>query len=63
MPNLEKEESRALKATIFDLSEGGAKQALYGMVEILSEHSSVLSKVFSLIVDDARKYSNAKKEA
>ncbi len=56
MPNLKKEECLTLKAIIFDLSEKDAKQALYCMVEILSEHPSILDKVFSLIVDDARKY-------
>lgn len=61
MPNLQKEECQILKATIFDLTEQGAKQALWGMVEILFEHPSILSKVFSLIIDDARKYSESKK--
>lgn len=61
MPILERETIQGLKAAIYDLTEQGAKQALYGMVEILSEHPSILAKVFELIVDDARKYSNIKK--
>jgi hypothetical protein len=58
MPMLTKEEAQTMKGVVFDLSENGAKQSLYGMIEILTEHPSVLTKVFSLIVDDARKFTN-----
>lgn len=58
MPVLPKEEASILKAQIFDLTEEGAKQALYGMVEILKEHPSVLLVAFRLLVEDGAKYSN-----
>ena len=62
MPSLSREGCAILKATIDGLSEKGCKQALWGMVEVLRGHPSILEKDFSLIVEDARKYSDFKKE-
>lgn len=59
MPTLPKEEAGILKAQIFDLTEKGAKQALYGMVEILEQHPSILLMAFRLLIEDATKYSKA----
>jgi len=59
VPTLPKEEAGILKAQIFDLTEKGAKQALYGMVEILEQHPSILLMAFRLLIEDATKYSKA----
>jgi len=59
MPTLPKEEAKILKAQIFDLTEDGAKQALYGMVQILEQHPSVLLVAFRLLVEDGAIYSEA----
>lgn len=61
MPNAEKEEGRILRAEIHDLSESAAKQALYGMVEILEQHPSVLLAVFREFMTDAWKMSEAQR--
>jgi hypothetical protein len=53
-------ESKALKAQIFDLSESGAKQALYGLVQVLSCRPSVNRVFFESVIDDARKYCEVK---
>jgi len=57
VPLLPKDESRILKAQIFDLTEEGAKQALYGMVDILEKHPSILLIAFRLLIEDGAKYS------
>lgn len=62
MPTLPKEEAGILKAQIFDLSEEGAKQALYGMVKILEEHPSILLVPFRLLIEDAAEYSKVKRK-
>lgn len=56
MPLLPKDESKILKAQIFDLSEQACKQALFGMVEILEQHPSVRLTPFRLMIEDATKY-------
>jgi hypothetical protein len=53
-------ESKNLKAQIFDLSESGAKQALYGLVQVLSCRPSVGRIMFESVIDDARKYCEVK---
>jgi hypothetical protein len=51
--------SKDLKALIFDLDEKACKQILFGMVEILTEHPSVLRNVFVELVSDGRDYHKA----
>ena len=58
MPGLNKEESKTLKAQVYDLSEKGAKEALFGMVDILEDHDSILTQVFCLLIEDATKSTN-----
>lgn len=57
MPTLPKEEASILKAQIFDLTEDGAKQALYGMVQILEQNPSIRLVAFRLLIEDGTKYS------
>ena len=54
-------EAKTLKAAIFDLSEGAAKQALYGIVQILSFKPQLNRTHLEEIIDDARKLTQAKK--
>lgn len=61
MPTLPKEEAAIVKAQIYDLSEQACKQALFGMVEILREHPSILLVAFRLLIEDATKLTNHKK--
>jgi len=60
MPNLDREKISVLKATIFDMDAAALKQVLFGMVEILKEHPSILEKVFVELVEDGRKYNAVK---
>lgn len=57
MPLLPKDEAGILKAQVYDMTEGGAKQALYAMVQILESHHCIESVAFRLLVQDAKKYS------
>jgi hypothetical protein len=50
-----------MKAQIYDLSEQACKQALFGMVEILKEHPSILLVAFRLLIEDATNLTNHKK--
>lgn len=61
MPTLPDEEAKDLKAQIYDLSEQACKQALFGMVQILKEHPSILLVAFRLLVEDGTKLTNVKK--
>ncbi len=61
MPTLPNEEAAIVKAQIYDLSEQACKQALFGMVEILREHPSVLLVAFRLLIEDATKLTNHKR--
>ena len=61
MPLLPKDEAGILKAQVYDLTEGGAKQALYGMVQILEQNPSIQLVAFRLLIEDGRKYSDALK--
>jgi len=51
--------AKDLKALVFDLDEKACKQVLFGMVEILTEHPSVLRNVFIELVSDGREYHKA----
>ena len=53
--------AKDLKALIFDLNEKACKQVLFGMVEILVQHPSVLRNVFIELVSDGRDYHKARK--
>ena len=55
-------EAKVLKAAIYDLSEGAAKQALYGIIQILELTPNVRRRVFEEIIADATKLSAAKKK-
>jgi hypothetical protein len=61
MPTLPKEEAKMVRAQIYDLSEEGAKQVLYGMVQILEQQPSVLMVAFRLLIEDGGKYSEVMK--
>jgi len=52
--------AKDLKALIFDLNEKACKQVLFGMVEILIQHPSVLRNVFIELVSDGRDYQKAR---
>lgn len=56
------EDAKTLKAQIFDLSEKAAKQALFGMVQILEQHPSILMNVFKMIIEDAGTLTKVVKE-
>lgn len=60
MPLLDVDYSKDLKALIFDLDEKACKQVLFGMVEILKQHPSVLRNVFIELVSDGRDYYKAR---
>lgn len=53
-------EAKVLKARVYDLSELGAKQALYGIIQILSFKVNVSRSMFEDIIDDSVKYSETK---
>jgi hypothetical protein len=54
-------EAHTLKARAYDLSELAAKQALYGIIQVLSVKSNVSRRIFEEVIDDAEKYNNVKK--
>ena len=56
------DEARTLKALVFDLSETGAKQALWGMITILSFKTAISLIQFKEVLDDAAKYTQTKKQ-
>ena len=51
------DEAKILKATVYDLSETAARQALFAMVQILTLRTSITQVQFKEILDDAGKYS------
>jgi hypothetical protein len=59
MPSMSQEDAKLVKAQIYDLSERGAKQVLYGMVKILVQNPSVMMVAFRLLVEEGGKYSEA----
>lgn len=56
------DEARNLKALVYDLSEIGLKQALFGMIQILTLRTSITQAQFREILDDAGKYVQIKKQ-
>ena len=62
MPSLAREDAKMVRAQIYDLSEQGAKQVLYGMVQILEQNPSVMMVAFRLLVEDGGKYSELFKD-
>lgn len=54
MGNISREYAKDLKALIYDLDERASKQVLYGCVEILTQHPSILKDVFVMLVSDGR---------
>lgn len=54
-------EAKMFKARVYDLSELAAKQALYGIIQILSFKVNVSRSMFEDVIDDAVKYSEVKK--
>jgi len=55
-------EAKTLKAAVYDLSELAAKQALYGIVQVLSFKPRISTDTLKEIIDDARKYSELGKK-
>jgi hypothetical protein len=53
-------EAHNLKAIVHGLSDLAAKQALYGLIQVLSFKSGVSGLMFSEVLDDARKYTEVK---
>ena len=56
MDILDSHYAKDLKALIFDLDEKACKQVLFAMVEILTQHPSILRNVFIALVSDGRDY-------
>jgi hypothetical protein len=54
-------EAKLFKATVYDLSELAAKQALYGIIQVLSFKVNMSRSMFEDVMDDAVKYSKVKK--
>jgi len=63
VPILESQYAKDLKALIYDLDEKALKQVLFGCVEILTQHPSILRNVFIELVSDGRDYYKARIEA
>ena len=57
------DEAKILKATVYDLSENAARQALFAMVQVLTFKTSITQVQFKEILDDAGKYSVLTKKA
>jgi hypothetical protein len=60
MVHLNPGEAKVLKARVYDLSELASKQALYGIIQILSFKVNVSRSMFEEVIDDAVKYSEVK---
>ena len=56
------DEARTLKAKVYGFSESAAKQALWGMIQVLSTKTFVSQAQFKELLDDAGKYTQAKKQ-
>ena len=56
------DEARVLKAKVYDFSETAAKQALWGLIQILSFKTSITQTQFKEILDDAANYTQVKKQ-
>jgi len=57
------DDARVLKALVFDLSETAAKQALWGMIQILSFKTAISLIQFKEILEDSNKYSQIRKQS
>ena len=57
------EEAKTLKARVYDLSELGAKQILYGIIQALNSEGKILRPFFEEILDDGAKYSDSTKRS
>ena len=55
-------EAKVLKAAVYDLGELATKQALYGIIQVLSFKPRMSTDMLKEIVDDARKYSDLSKK-
>lgn len=53
-------EAKVLKALVFDLGENGAKQCLYGIIQVLSLKNNLSRAFFEEILDDSIKYNKLK---
>ena len=60
MVHLNPGEAKVLKAQVYDLSELAAKQALYGIIQILSFKVNMSRSMFEDVIDDAVKYNEEK---
>lgn len=54
-------EAKMFKAQVYDLSELAVKQALYGIIQILSFKVNMSRTMFEEVIDDSVKYSEARK--
>jgi hypothetical protein len=57
---LDTEESRTLKARVYDLSELAAKQVLYGIIQIFTMKAKLSIPNFEEVIDDAGRYQKTK---
>lgn len=56
------DEARTLKAKVYDFSETAAKQAPWGMIQILTLKTSITQAQFKEVIDDASRYTQIKKQ-
>lgn len=56
------DEARTLKAMVYDFSEISLRQALWGMINILTLKTSITQAQFKEILEDANKYTQNKKQ-
>ena len=56
------DEARALKAQVYDFSEIAAKQAIWGMIQILSLETSITKARFKEVLDDAGRYTQSRNQ-
>lgn len=61
MVHFNRGEAKMFKAKVYDMSELAVKQALYGIIQILSFKVNVSRSMFEQVIDDAFEYSQVKK--
>ena len=54
-------EAKVLKARVYDLSGLAAKQALYGIIQILSFRVNMSRSMFEGVIEDSVKYNEVRK--
>ena len=54
-------EAKTLKARVYDLSGLAAKQALYGIIQILLFKVNISRSMFEEVIDDSVKYNEVRK--